>query len=77
MIKLGNIKQTNIKNVAKELIKSYPDKFVANDFQHNKKKVAEFTDVQSKMMRNRIAGYITTLLATKSRERKLYIDKNE
>ena len=45
MIKLGNIKQANIKNVAKELIKSYPDKFVANDFQHNKKKVAEFTDV--------------------------------
>ena len=63
MIKLGNIRPTYIKRIARELIKKYPDKFVASDFQHNKEKVSELTDVESKILRNRVAGYITRLLA--------------
>jgi len=63
VIKLGNIRPTYIKRIARELIKKYPDKFVAKDFQHNKEKVSELTDVQSKILRNRVAGYITRLLA--------------
>jgi len=60
---LGNIRQTYIKNVAVELLHEYPKEFVAGDFQHNKVKVAELTDVQSKLLRNRIAGYITRRLS--------------
>lgn len=60
---MGNIRQTNIKNIAAALIKMYPDQFIAGDFQHNKLKVAEFTDVKSKTLRNRIAGYINRRLA--------------
>ena len=67
MIKLGNIRPTYIKRVAKELVKKYPDEFVAGDFQHNKEKVSELTDVQSKMLRNRVAGYITRILASHNR----------
>jgi len=36
----------------------YPEQFT-DDFEHNKQKVAELTDVSTTMMRNRIAGYVT------------------
>ncbi len=55
---LGNIRPTYIKRVAIELAKLYPNEFTA-DFDHNKAKVSELTDVRSVLMRNRIAGYIT------------------
>lgn len=55
---MGNIRPTYIKRVATELVRRYPEQFT-DDFEHNKKKVAELTDVRSNMMRNRIAGYVT------------------
>jgi len=55
---LGNIRPTYIKRVAIDLLKMYPDSFT-DDFEHNKKKVSELTDVQYHRMRNRIAGYVT------------------
>jgi small subunit ribosomal protein S17e len=55
---LGNIRPTYIKRVAIELAKTYPNEFTG-DFEYNKKKVSELTDVGSILMRNRIAGYIT------------------
>jgi len=55
---LGNIRPTYIKRVATELVRKYPEQFT-DDFEHNKQKVAELTDVRSNMMRNRIAGYVT------------------
>jgi len=64
---LGNIRQLNIKNISKELIEKYPNEFKKNDFQYNKKKVSELTDVQSKKTRNRIAGYTTRLLSPKKK----------
>ena len=64
---MGNIRPTYIKRIARELINKYPDKFVADDFQHNKEKVSELTDVQSKMLRNRVAGYVTRILASHNR----------
>ena len=67
---MGNIRPTYIKRVARELIRMYPDKFVASDFQHNKKKVSELADFDSKILRNRIAGYITRILATQKTQKK-------
>ncbi len=55
---MGNIRPTYIKRVAIDLAKLYPNEFTA-DFDHNKAKVSELTDVRSVLMRNRIAGYIT------------------
>ena len=60
---LGNIRPTYIKNIAIELAKKYPKQFKHDDFQHNKQKVEELSDVGSKLLRNRIAGYITRYLA--------------
>ncbi|HTD81028.1 MAG TPA: 30S ribosomal protein S17e, partial [Thermoplasmata archaeon] len=42
---MGNIRPTYIKRVAIDLLKMYPDSFT-DDFEHNKKKVSELTDVQ-------------------------------
>lgn len=64
MIILGNIRPTYIKNIAIELAKKYPNQFKHDDFQHNKKKVEELSDVGSKLLRNRVAGYITRYLAS-------------
>jgi small subunit ribosomal protein S17e len=63
VVLLGNIRQIHIKNIAKELLEKYPNDFKHDDFQHNKKKVAELTDVKSILIRNRIAGYVTRLLS--------------
>jgi small subunit ribosomal protein S17e len=63
-IKMGNIKQTFIKRTARELFDRYPNEF-SKDFEYNKKKVEELTNVTSKTIRNRIAGYITKLIRMK------------
>ncbi|MEF8779015.1 MAG: 30S ribosomal protein S17e, partial [Natronomonas sp.] len=41
------------------LMERYPDAF-ASDFEHNKELVTELTNVESKGVRNRIAGYVTS-----------------
>jgi len=46
--------------VAVELLATYPDQF-NNDYDHNKEMVGRLTDVQTDIMRNRIAGYLTCL----------------
>ena len=56
---MGNIRPTYIKRVAIEIEKKFPD-MVSDDFDTNKELVAKMTDVPTKKMRNRIAGYLTT-----------------
>ncbi|MBN2014124.1 MAG: 30S ribosomal protein S17e [Candidatus Altiarchaeota archaeon] len=55
---MGRIKQTYLKRVAEKLMKEYREEFSIN-FEGNKKRVQELTDVKSKPMRNKIAGCIT------------------
>ena len=57
---MGRIKTTLIKRTANSLIKKYPDRFT-EDFEENKKTVEELAEIQSKKLRNVIAGYITRL----------------
>ncbi len=61
---LGNIRQTFIKTLARDLLEKYPHQFQTDNFQHNKEKVQELTTVSSNLLRNRIAGYITRKLAS-------------
>jgi len=69
---MENIRPTYIKRIAKELLNMCPDRFVASDFQHNKKKVLELADFDSKVLWNRVAGYITRILATQKTQKKEY-----
>ena len=49
------------KKIARELVERFPDKFTTN-FENNKKLVDTFTNISSKKLRNRIAGYTTRLM---------------
>ncbi|MFC7046440.1 30S ribosomal protein S17e [Halobacteriaceae archaeon GCM10025711] len=51
------IKPSYVKKTGKLLLEQYPDAF-SSDFEHNKDSVTELTNIESKDVRNRIAGYI-------------------
>jgi small subunit ribosomal protein S17e len=57
---MGRVKTRNIKRTAEELVEQYPDDF-SEDFAENKKKVNELTTVQTKPLRNKIAGYVVAI----------------
>ncbi len=52
------IKPAYVKKTAKLLMERYPEAF-GDDFEHNKDVVQEVTNIESKSVRNRIAGYVT------------------
>ena len=52
------IKPKYIKQLGNVLLERYPDSF-NTDFETNKESVTALTTVESKGVRNRIAGYIT------------------
>jgi small subunit ribosomal protein S17e len=52
------IKPAYVKKTGRTLLERYPDAF-GHDFEHNKDVVVELTNIESKGVRNRIAGYIT------------------
>jgi len=55
---MGRIRTSEIKTASANLIRRFPDKFSPN-FERNKELVDEFNIVESKRMRNQLAGYIT------------------
>jgi len=55
---MGSIRPSTIKRVARELVDRYGD-MLSGDFEHNKKMVSKLTDVQTKRLRNMLAGYVT------------------
>ncbi len=55
---MGTVKPSYIKVIATELMKRYPEVFTSN-FDENKKLVSQLTNIRSKTIRNRVAGYIT------------------
>jgi len=55
---LGNEK---VKRAARELLRSYPDKFTT-DFEENKKVIASLAKIPSTQLRNNVVGYITRLV---------------
>lgn len=52
------IKPAYVKKTGRILMERYPDAF-GPDFEHNKELVNELTNIESKSVRNRIAGYVT------------------
>ena len=58
---MGKVRPDHIKNLARELLEHFPEKF-NSDFKKNKILVNAYTDVTSTKIRNRTAGYITHLM---------------
>ncbi len=63
---MGKVRIGLVKRTARRLISSYPNIFT-EDFQHNKELVKKFVVVNSKKIRNQIAGYITQLVKIQKR----------
>ena len=57
---MGRVKTTLIKRISQTLIEKYPDIFT-EDFEANKKIVNELLVVDSKKIKDQVAGYITRL----------------
>jgi small subunit ribosomal protein S17e len=57
------IKPTYIKALGLDLIQAYGNRF-SNNFDENKQIVGEVTTIESKRVRNRVAGYITRKINT-------------
>lgn len=55
---LGKVKTEQIKNLGKELMKRFPEKFSRN-FDENKHMVDKLTEGTTTRVRNKVAGYIT------------------
>ena len=60
---MGNIRQSNIKTTAFKLIQNYGSVFT-EDFEKNKQLVTEYTTITSKVIRNKVAGYVTRKVRT-------------
>ncbi|MBN1792073.1 30S ribosomal protein S17e [Candidatus Woesearchaeota archaeon] len=58
---MGRIKTRKVKAVTMDLLEEHREKF-GTDFDENKLKVSELTGVESKKLRNIIAGYLTRLI---------------
>ena len=58
---MGRIKTKLVKRTGEELFRNNPNKF-SEDFEDNKKVLPELTELNSKKLRNGIAGYGTRLV---------------
>lgn len=65
-----------VRRISIELLTRYPDKF-APDFEQNKKLINELATVRSKVLRNTIAGYITSYLRKNSTREEAEITSTE
>ncbi len=65
---MGRIKPIPLKRIGEELVEKYKGDFNL-DFENNKQKVQELSNVESKSIRNKIAGYITKLMRKEKEEK--------
>jgi small subunit ribosomal protein S17e len=71
----GKVRTELEKKIARELVERFPEKFTT-DFENNKKLVESLTNISSKKLRNRVAGYITQLQNQK-KQNKLTTEQKE
>jgi small subunit ribosomal protein S17e len=62
---MGNIRQGYIKSLTALLLEKHSEAF-SLDFGQTKENVTKYTDVDSKVIRNRVAGYIVRQLRVKA-----------
>ena len=57
---MGKVRTEVVKRTARDLLSRYPDRFTM-DFEENKRAVSELVVFKTKRLRNKVAGYITSL----------------
>ena len=63
---MGKSRRIKTKRLAKEVLEKYPDRFT-NDFAENKTLLEEVLINSTKMLRNKIAGYLTSYMNSRER----------
>lgn len=66
---MGNIRPNYIKALTAQLLEEHGDIFTT-DFAQNKENVTRYTTIESKGIRNRVAGYLVRQLRVKAIRRK-------
>ena len=66
---MGNIRPNYIKSLADQLLEEHGDVFTT-DFVQNKENVTKYTNIESKVIRNRVAGYLVRALRVKAIRKK-------
>lgn len=61
---MGRVRPRHVKRLAKDLVDEHPGTF-EEDFQHNKETLKEMEEIESKKLRNRVAGYMVRVLQNK------------
>lgn len=61
---MGRVRPRHVKRLARDLVDEHEGEF-EEDFDHNKEKLKEMGEVNSKKLRNRVAGYIVRVLRNK------------
>lgn len=61
-----------IKRISNELLEKYHDRF-STDFDENKEAIKQIAVVRSKLLRNKIAGYITSYLRRQAAEKEMAV----
>ncbi|MDY6776482.1 MAG: 30S ribosomal protein S17e [Candidatus Nanohaloarchaea archaeon] len=61
---MGRVRPKHVKRLARNLVDKEGDRF-EKDFDHNKEVLKEMDLVESKKLRNRVAGYIINVLENK------------
>ncbi len=57
---MGRIKTNFVKKIGEQIYEKYKDR-ISTDFRENKKLVKEVLEIESKKIRNVVAGYLTRL----------------
>ena len=70
---MGNVRPNYIKRLAHQLVAEMPEAF-SDDFEANKVIINQHTNINSKTMRNRVAGYIVTLKVPKRGDDELPVE---
>ena len=65
-----------VKRLSTELLENYPDRFTTN-FEENKKTILSIAIIRYKILRNKMAGYITSKLTREAEEEKSHSDYSE
>jgi small subunit ribosomal protein S17e len=74
---LGKVRIGKVKSVSNILVVKFPTVF-STEFDVNKKLVYQYTDIRSKHLNNRVAGYITRLqVSQKKRDEALKLEEAE
>ncbi len=66
---MGNIRPNYIKALTTQLLEEHGEAF-GTDFAANKENVTKYTNIESKGIRNRVAGYIVRQLRVKAIRKK-------